>query len=518
MLAEIAKGLGGGITEALEYTFDAVKINLQGMDTEEITTAISEYISGVGDTAVQELFGTILENYQQVGEGLLETATRLITDKEIIVESLDRINLSFAGTGMEAVAFSERIIKLAGDLETFTDAVSTYYDKFFKDGEKHLNLQADLTESLAAVNQILPENREGYRALIEELGKNKDVNAEAIVTLIKLAGYADEYYSYLEDEAAEAARKATDAANELADAQLREAEAAQAAADALAADRQSLLDQIAVLEGTTTARELELAAMDESLRPLQERIWSLQDAAIADEASARAAEEAAEAQVKAAEEAADAIERAAQEAAAKAAEIAQTRQSLQIQILQLSGETAKALAMQRELELSTMDKSLWSLQKRVWNIEDENAAVEKSNILARRRAELEILLLETQGKVTEALERRRALELSDLDPSLRGLMQQIYAAQDAKNSPVSSNGILLNSATGAVHGYRGRPSNEYFEIAGNAAQAAAPGPRGTTVKVYIGNEEFNGRIKTVSDEVAVKRNKRGVNSTRRVYQ
>jgi hypothetical protein len=46
--------------------------------------------------------------------------------------------------------------------------------------------------------------------------------------------------------------------------------------------------------------------------------------------------------------------------------------------------------------------------------------------LAKQKAQLEIQLLQAQGKATEALAKQRKMELAALDPSLRALQQQIY--------------------------------------------------------------------------------------------
>jgi hypothetical protein len=50
--------------------------------------------------------------------------------------------------------------------------------------------------------------------------------------------------------------------------------------------------------------------------------------------------------------------------------------------------------------------------------------------LAAQRRQLEIALMEVQGKATEALAAKREIELAALDPALRGLQNEIYAQQD----------------------------------------------------------------------------------------
>lgn len=57
-------------------------------------------------------------------------------------------------------------------------------------------------------------------------------------------------------------------------------------------------------------------------------------------------------------------------------------------------------------------------------------AAQQAAIAASRR-QLEVTLMEAQGRAQDALNERRAMELESLDATLRPLQQQIYAAQDA---------------------------------------------------------------------------------------
>lgn len=203
VLVELSTGLGQDVNKALNYVFSPATINLAGMSTEQISSTLNAYISSVGDTAVQAIFGQVLAGYQELGEGLMETAVRLMVDKEIVLEVLNQTNQAYVGTTANTIAFSEALIKLAGDLETLTDIASTYYDKFFSEEEKHVRLQEQMTTILGALNIALPGTREAYRAIVESLDLTTTSGQTAYVTLLKLAESADTYYSTLEDMAEE---------------------------------------------------------------------------------------------------------------------------------------------------------------------------------------------------------------------------------------------------------------------------------------------------------------------------
>ena len=152
----------------------------------------------------------------------------------------------------------------------------------------------------------------------------------------------------------------------------------------------------------------------------------------------------------AAKDAADA--KLALEAAEKAAKALQDlqnkRASMEIILMEASGETAAALAARRGMELAAMEQTLRGLQLQIFAAQDAQAAsklaseaqartaqeaaaaAEKALALGRERQQLEIQLLEVQGFAVEALAARRGLELAGMDASLRELKQQIFAAQD----------------------------------------------------------------------------------------
>lgn len=138
---------------------------------------------------------------------------------------------------------------------------------------------------------------------------------------------------------------------------------AEAAEAALKSQALSLQMQIWQLEGNTTAiREAELAVLDESLRPLQERIYALQDEAAAAALAAQA------------EAAADA-ERARLAAArdAERARIASEREGLEMRLLELQGNEAEI----RRRQLLALSASNRQLQIEIWAMEDQKKAAEE---------------------------------------------------------------------------------------------------------------------------------------------
>lgn len=201
-LVGIAENLGTDVNDVLEYQFKSIKINMMGKNGEEISKLLSEKFSAMGDDAVEALFGDVLSKYQEINEGLLETAVRLITDKESVLNILKYTNQAFDGTTSELLTFSEALIDVAGSLEDLTEAFQTYYDAFFSDAEKQEMLKRQLTEILGSYGLDLPGTRAGYRELVESLDRTTDAGIRAYAALIDLASGADQYYDYLEQRRA----------------------------------------------------------------------------------------------------------------------------------------------------------------------------------------------------------------------------------------------------------------------------------------------------------------------------
>lgn len=201
-LVGIAENLGTDVNDVLEYQFKSIKINMMGKNGEEISKLLSEKFSAMGDKAAKALFGDIILQYQQINEGLMETAVRLVMDKESVLGILRMTNQAFDGTTSQLLKFSESLIQVAGNLEDLTSAFETYYDAFFSDAEKQADLKASLTGALSMYGYNLPGSRSGYRALVEGIDLTAAGGQEAYVSLMKLAESADQYYDYLEQRRA----------------------------------------------------------------------------------------------------------------------------------------------------------------------------------------------------------------------------------------------------------------------------------------------------------------------------
>lgn len=194
VLIGLTENLGTDMQNTLNYAFGDIKINLMGLSGDEITKQLSAVFSAMGDIAVEQLFGPIIKDYQQVNEGMMETAIRLVTDKAVVQSVLELTGKSFSGTIPQLLQISEALITLAGGLSNLKSIATTFYENFFSDEEKQLKMQNQLSDVLATMNLSLPDTRAGFRKLVESLDITTEAGQTTYVSLMQMTEMANQYY------------------------------------------------------------------------------------------------------------------------------------------------------------------------------------------------------------------------------------------------------------------------------------------------------------------------------------
>jgi tape measure domain-containing protein len=183
--------------------------------------------------------------------------------------------------------------------------------------------------------------------------------------------------------------------------------ALQAERERVSQERFSLEGRLLQLQGNTAAlRERERSALDESNRLLFDQITALEDSIAASEAAARA-----EAELTAERE------RAAQEAEEQRQRIAQERSGLELQLLQLQGNTAEIRRRERE----QLDASNRALYDQIKALEDQQAAAANA---AAAADELRRALEAAGSSVSDEVQRLRDLITGGSSENLATLQAQ----------------------------------------------------------------------------------------------
>lgn len=123
-------------------------------------------------------------------------------------------------------------------------------------------------------------------------------------------------------------------------------------------------------------------------------------------------------------------QRAAEEAQ-RIANVAAEAEGLRMALLEAEGKTVELTEAKHKAYIASLAAENQALGEQVWQAQQAAEAAARAQDLANQRRSLEIQLMEATGDAAGALAAKRADELAATDETLRSLQSQIYAAQDA---------------------------------------------------------------------------------------
>src|SRR5699024_5248774 len=94
---------------------------------------------------------------------------------------------------------------VAGGLGALATNSQTYYAAFFSEAEKVEDTIDSITRAFESADVTLVGSRAEYRAMVEDIDLTTEAGQEMFATLMGLAGSAAQYYSIVEQQAAQAA-------------------------------------------------------------------------------------------------------------------------------------------------------------------------------------------------------------------------------------------------------------------------------------------------------------------------
>jgi len=249
-----------------QFVVDIGKVSLKGKTDDEIQKELSAVFSKVGDNLAA--FGVAgLEQFQQVGEGYLETLARVASNYAGLDAIMASIGRTVGAAGIDSLAARERLISLSGGISELADQAGTFAQEFMTDAERLAPVQKHVVGQLADMGLAWVDTRDEFKNVILGLNLTTEAGAKQYTSLMSLAEAFAQVYPATED--------LTKSMQEIAD------------------ERKSLQDR---LDEMTREQLLakERATIHESNLPLWDRIQSLQAEASAAEAATAAAQAAQE--------------------------------------------------------------------------------------------------------------------------------------------------------------------------------------------------------------------------------
>jgi len=373
--AESLLGESSDFSEKLAaFTIDIGDISFKDKTGDEIQAELEAIFSQQADLIAEYLVPSISE-YQKVGEGAFETLQRVAYEQAVFNDALGNIGISLSDlSSLMQIEVSQAIISLIGGVEEFASLTNSYFENFYSESEQLSMLESSLTDVFDSLGLSLTTSKEQFRELVEGIDLTTAEGQALFATLMELNPALADYIDALDD----------------------------LANDKLNLEIELLEKQGKSQEALALKRQMELDATDESLHALLKMIWALDDAAAAEAERAREVE--------------------------KAEQLLNRQKSLQVQLLNEQGESEKALALQREIELAGLDDSLKALMLQIYAQQDLNKERE-----AEKRAldELRATLESNVAFAEQQLEKARQAEINRLNLT-------IEAAKEAYDSQLES--------------------------------------------------------------------------------
>jgi len=298
------------------FVVDIGKISLDGLDDEAIQKELEAVFSKVGDQLAE--FGVAgLQQFQKVGEGYLETLTRVATNYQAVSVVTESLGMVFGDVGTASIAARERLIDLVGGLGEFTSSAEQFMSDFYTDKERADALRARIQPTLDqfGIQTGADDTLQQFRDVVKSLKLETADGAAAFATLMQIAPAVKQ----IADVDASKFEERMELEIKLMD---------------MLGDKSSAL---------AASRAIELAGLDASLRPLQQRIYALEDEAAA-------------------------------------LEVTNSLLDIQAKIYELTGNKAGAAAVlvqQQANALAALDPALRGATQQLWSLEAAAKATEK---------------------------------------------------------------------------------------------------------------------------------------------
>ncbi|WP_137171443.1 tape measure protein [Massilia sp. HP4] len=292
-------GADGFAEQLNRFVVDIGKVSLKGLSDDEIEKELSAVFSKVGDDLAKFGVGG-LEQFQKVGEGYLETLTRVATNYQAVAVVTDSLGMTFGSLGLASVGARERLIDLVGGLDEFTSSADQFLSDFYSDKERADALRGRITPTLDqfGIKTGAEDSLQQFRSVVTGLDVTTEAGARAYATLMQIAPA----FKQIADVDAKVFEERADLQKQLDELTLSETQLLAKQRAALDESNRALFDQIQAVKAKTAAEEAATAAINkaksdaaalmggvDSAFSVLQKVVSRQKQALQDEISVRTA-------------------------------------------------------------------------------------------------------------------------------------------------------------------------------------------------------------------------------------
>lgn len=197
-----ANGIGIGsdqVGRALDgLVITTTKLSLKGLTGDALTAAINAVISKTMDQMAQAALPGF-EQFRKVGEGYAETVIRVSTNYANLDSIMESIGSTFGATGMASLGARERLIELAGGIETLASQTNSFAENFLTEAERIAPVRKYVAEQLASMGLAGVTTRDQFKSVVLSIDKTTAAGAAQYTQMLALADAFAKAYAATED-------------------------------------------------------------------------------------------------------------------------------------------------------------------------------------------------------------------------------------------------------------------------------------------------------------------------------
>jgi phage-related minor tail protein len=256
------------------FVVDLGKISLKDLTGEEQQKALESVFSKLGDDMARWSVAGIAQ-FQQVGEGYLETLVRVANEQVQVNDVLAVLGKSFNSTGLGAVKLSQDLIAAGGGLEKLTSGTAYFAQNFLSEAERMAPITKSVSAAMTALGYSSVTTNEQFKALVLAQDLNTAAGQALYGQLIAIAEPFKQAADYAAElaaatgEFAAVAKTASEIASEHRDLQQQLNELTKSDAELLAIQRagiadvnKALFDQVQAAKAVVSAKDALATAYD----------------------------------------------------------------------------------------------------------------------------------------------------------------------------------------------------------------------------------------------------------------
>ncbi|MEI6002747.1 phage tail tape measure protein, partial [Paraburkholderia bengalensis] len=189
-IKDLSNAIGGddGLQGKLSQFQYSIRNDWQNQDN------VTKSLTDLSNSLVSAVYP--LQQYQQSGETLAQTATRLTTVFNATNGLADMLGKTmtdaFGAVGLASANVRLNLVAAAGGIDSFNSEVSAYFQAYYSSGEQLSEAQKQMQRSFESLGLEVPKSKDAFRALVSSLDLTTTSGQATFAALMAIAPAFDQ--------------------------------------------------------------------------------------------------------------------------------------------------------------------------------------------------------------------------------------------------------------------------------------------------------------------------------------